>query len=175
MHSIVPDNCLTLCISAEMTSNIVVNLSLATSHKLTDGCSFSASTKLTESGSRRRESEHDIRHSLISMNELLHNNIAGDQSGIQLLPGEGVASPESAVISWSLLDCNIRRGCANSTLWKNRQLAARKLQFQFCFGIAKNDSKTVTSRLNKHFSTFVCRLECYAVSYDLFKGWITLF
>jgi len=32
----------------------------------------------------------------MSINELLRNTDTGDQSGIQLLPGEGVASPESA-------------------------------------------------------------------------------
>jgi len=55
------------------------------------------------------------------MNELLRNSIAGDQSGIQLLPGVGVASPESVVISRSLLGC-YRWDCANSKLRKNRQL-----------------------------------------------------
>jgi len=39
----------------------------------------------------------------MSTNELSRNSVAGDQSGVQLLPGVGVASAESAVISRSLL------------------------------------------------------------------------
>ena len=76
-------------------------------------------------GVEARGGEYDVRRNLMSMNELLRNSIAGDQSGIQLLPGA-----ESAVISRSLLAC-YRQGCANSTLRKNRQLAARKLRFWF--------------------------------------------
>jgi len=81
-------------------------------------------------GVEGRREEHNVRRNLMSVNELLRNTIAGDQSGIQLLPGVGVASAESAVISRSLLGC-YRRGSANLTLWKNRQLAARKLRFRF--------------------------------------------
>jgi len=65
-------------------------------------------------GVEARGGEYDVRRNLMSMNELLRNSIAGDQSGIQLLPGVGVASAESAVISRLLLGC-YRRGCANST------------------------------------------------------------
>ena len=54
-------------------------------------------------GVEARGGEYDVRRNLMSMNELLRNSIAGDQSGIQLLPGVGVASAESAVISRSLL------------------------------------------------------------------------
>ena len=81
-------------------------------------------------GVEQKGGEYDVRRNLMSMNELLRNSIAGDQSGIQLLPGVGVASAESAVISRLLLAC-YRQGCANSTLRKNRQLAARKLRFRF--------------------------------------------
>jgi len=50
-------------------------------------------------GVEGRRGEHSVRCNLTSMNELLRNSIAGDQSGIQLLPGVGVASPESVVIA----------------------------------------------------------------------------
>jgi len=91
----------------------------------------------------------------MSVTVLLRNSIVGDQSGIQLLPGVGVNSLESPVISRSLLGCYsivlYRRGCANSTFRKNRQLAARKLQFRFCFGVAKNHGfRFLFKNCNKH-------------------------
>jgi len=91
------------------------------------------------------------------MNKLLRNSVAGDQSGIHLLPAVSVASPESAVISRSSLGCQ-RRGSAILTLRKNRQLAARKLRFRFSRALPKTavfgfTSKTATSLLlTPHFT-----------------------
>jgi len=78
----------------------------------------------------------------MSVNELLRNSIASNQ----LLPGVGVTSAESAVISWSLLGC-YRWGCANSKLRKNRQVSCQKIAVSVIlrcavFGFS---SKTVTS------------------------------